>query len=194
MGATAAARRRIPWCYAYLEAGPGAAALVAGGALTATGEWVRSKLGFRLSVKALSREFRGSADDAKDSRASLSVADGIEWRRIKAALYAHERVVYANSQLGSTDQVLEYRARYTHRVASSNELIVGIVRGERWRSCAGWRRHAQYFGAPAPEPVVVESAEAFMQRDRVACLRALRQGAFGVTDSLASSSAPMPTS
>jgi hypothetical protein len=44
----------------------------------------------------------------------------------RAALYAHEWVVYAKQPLGGPEQVLEYLGRYTHRVAISNERIVAV--------------------------------------------------------------------
>jgi hypothetical protein len=43
-----------------------------------------------------------------------------------ARLHAHEWVVYAKQPLGGPAQVLEYLGRYTHRVAISNERIVGV--------------------------------------------------------------------
>ncbi len=109
-------------------------ALVAGGALTATGEWVRPKRGFLFPVRALSKVFRGkfvAALTVEQIAGKLpSVAAASEWRRLKAALYAHEWVVYAKQPLGGPAQVLEYLGRYTHRVAISNERIVGMDHGE----------------------------------------------------------------
>lgn len=109
-------------------------ALVASGALTATGKWVCPKRGFMFPVKALSKVFRGkfvAALTAQRTGGHLpAVADDGEWRRLKAALYAHEWVVYAKQPLGGPAQVLEYLGRYTHRVAISNERIVGMDRNE----------------------------------------------------------------
>jgi len=45
-------------------------------------------------------------------------------------LYAHDWVVYAKEPLGGPEAVLEYLGRYTHRVAISNERIVGIANDE----------------------------------------------------------------
>ncbi|MBK8892525.1 MAG: transposase [Propionivibrio sp.] len=45
---------------------------------------------------------------------------------LKHALYAHDWVVYAKQPLGGPEAVLDYLGRYTHRVAISNERIVGI--------------------------------------------------------------------
>jgi Putative transposase len=105
-------------------------ALVAGGALTASGEWVHPKRGFLFPVKALSKVFRGKfvALLAEQHTAGkwARIDDESDWQRLKATLYAHEWVVYAKAPLGGPEQVLEYLGRYTHRVAISNERIVGI--------------------------------------------------------------------
>ena len=105
-------------------------ALVAGGALTPAGEWVRPKRGFLFPVRALSKVFRGkfvAALTAQRMAGHLpTMAADSEWQRLRAALYAHAWVVYAKQPLGGPAQVLEYLARYTHRVAISNERIVDI--------------------------------------------------------------------
>lgn len=110
-------------------------ALVAGGALTATGEWVKATRGFLFPVQALSKVFRGKfiaaltagrVNGRSDGAAAL---DDRTWRALLARLYAHEWVVYAKQPLGGPAQVLEYLSRYTHRVAISNERIVGLGHG-----------------------------------------------------------------
>ncbi|MDI6746194.1 MAG: IS91 family transposase [Rhodocyclaceae bacterium] len=105
-------------------------ALVAGGALTADGVWVRSKRGFLFPVKALSRVFRGKFVAALEAQRTAGHLPGVanegDWRRLKTALYAHAWVVYAKQPLGGPEQVLEYLGRYTHRVAISNERIVAV--------------------------------------------------------------------
>lgn len=108
-------------------------ALVAGGALTPAGEWVRPKRGFLFPVRALSKMFRGKFVAALTTEWTAgnlpTVTTNSEWQRLKAALYAHEWVVYAKQALGGPAQVLEYLGRYTHRVAISNERIVGMDHG-----------------------------------------------------------------
>ena len=105
-------------------------ALVAGGALTASGEWVAAKRGFLFPVKALSAVFRGTCVAALEAHRAAGrlpgMADEGAWRRLKGALHAHDWVVYAKQPLGGPAQVLEYLGRYTHRVAISNERIVAI--------------------------------------------------------------------
>lgn len=107
-------------------------ALVAGGALTASGEWRSSKRGFLFPVKALSKVFRGKfvaalkAGREQGALATATTLDDNQWRSLLARLHAHEWVVYAKQPLGGPAQVLEYLGRYTHRVAISNERIVGM--------------------------------------------------------------------
>ena len=192
-------------------------ALVAGGALTQGGEWKTPKRGFLFPVKALSKVFRGkfmARLDALRSKEGWRVdaqLTGASWRDLKRALYAHDWVVYAKQPLGGPAQVLEYLGRYTHRVAISNERIVGIDEGQvafRVRADPssgkkrtmhlpgpafidrfflhvlpkGFKRIRHYgllapayktrrlaqarsaLAAPTPEPEVVESVAAFMDR------------------------------
>ena len=97
-------------------------ALVAGGALTAAGEWIEPKRGFLFPVKALSKVFRGKfvAALAEHRKAGTlaTVAAESDWQKLKAALYAHEWVVYAKQPLGGPEQVLDYLGRYTHPMLS----------------------------------------------------------------------------
>lgn len=105
-------------------------ALVAGGALTPAGTWASPTRGFLFPVKALSRVFRGKFVTALEQHRVSGKLPGVaiehDWRRLKAALYAHEWVVYAKQPLGGPEQVLTYLGRYTHRVAISNERIVAV--------------------------------------------------------------------
>ena len=124
-------------------------ALVAGGALSAVGEWVSAKRGFLFPVQALSKVFRGKFVAAlKAGRTSgplaAATADMGAWRLLLARLHAHEWVVYAKQPLGGPAQVLEYLGRYTHRVAISNERIVGVAAHEvRFRVRAQASGHAR---------------------------------------------------
>jgi len=110
-------------------------ALVAGGALTPEGAWRSPRKGFLFPVKALSKVFRGKFVAGLESlratgRLPPSVAADADWRGFKQRLYAHDWVVYAKQPMGGPAAVLEYLGRYTHRVAISNERIVGIEGGE----------------------------------------------------------------
>ena len=107
-------------------------ALVAGGALAADGKWVSAKRGFLFPVRALSSVYRGkfmAALEAVRKTGSVqhdAAKDDAAWRKLFAALRRHDWVVYAKQPLGGPAQVLEYLGRYTHRVAISNERIIGM--------------------------------------------------------------------
>ena len=106
-------------------------ALVAGGALTASGEWRSPKKGFLFPVRALSRVFRGKFVAGLETlQRSGRWPATVDWQRLKPRLYTHDWVVYAKQPLGGPEAVLEYLGRYTHRVAISNERIVSIAGGE----------------------------------------------------------------
>src|SRR3990170_8857065 len=106
-------------------------ALVPGGALSADGEWVAAKRGFLFPITALSTVFRGkfvaalklARQGGKLQQAGL--ADQA-WRDLLTAVHRHDWVVYAKHSLCGPAQVLDYLGRYTHRVAISNERILGM--------------------------------------------------------------------
>ena len=223
-------------------------ALVAGGALTADGQWVNARRGFLFPVKALSSVYRGKfmgALDAARKAGSLrhdAAQSDTTWRALCAQLRRHDWVVYAKQPLGGPAQVLEYLGRYTHRVAISNERILGMegscVRFRVRDSANGNRKKVMRLGAtefigrfllhvlpsgfkrirhygllgpahkaanlaaaraaleaPAPDPVVVESVEAFMRR--VAGIEWLNcphchKGRFVVIEAIPSAPLPRP--
>ena len=106
-------------------------ALVAGGALAPSGEWIGAKKGFLFPVRALSKVFRGKFVAALEhlraaGRLPANLTVQSDWQRLRSRLYAHDWVVYAKQPLGGPEAVLDYLARYTHRVAISNERILGI--------------------------------------------------------------------
>jgi hypothetical protein len=205
-------------------------ALVPGGALKADGSWVAAKRGFLFPIEALSQVYRGkfvaalkAARQDGQLRAEALQGEGLltdaAWGALLARLYDHDWVVYAKHSLGGPAQVLDYLGRYTHRVAISNERILGMqgdtvhlrvrdsAHGNRRRTLSvpahtfikrfflhvlpkGFKRIRHYgllgpagkaaklararaaLSVPAPDPLVVESVEAFMGRiNRLECLR-----------------------
>ena len=111
-------------------------ALVAGGALTDDGHWRSSKRGFLFPVKALSALFRGkfiAALQLRRVRGRMHTDTALTervWSDLLAQLYRHDWVVYAKEPLGGPAQVLDYLARYTHKVAISNERLVSLEHGQ----------------------------------------------------------------
>ena len=61
------------------------------------------------------------------SRAGLSHLSDAGVPRVSAALFRHDWVVYAKPPFGGPAHVLQYLARYTHRVAISNHRIVNMA-------------------------------------------------------------------
>jgi hypothetical protein len=130
--------------------------VVPGGGLSPRGtQWISCPRGFFLPVKVLSRVFRGKLlaklkqEHAKGMqwKCGLShLADPCQFADFLSPLYSAEWVVYAKPPFGGPEQVLKYLARYTHRVAISNERIESLEDGQvtfRYKDYAGgsrWRR------------------------------------------------------
>ena len=108
---------------------------MARGALTKDGAWVSPRRGFLFPAKALSTVFRGKFVAAlrqeRDGRLAGDAAlDGAGWPVLLTALYRHDWVVYAKQPMGGPAQVLDYLARYTHKVAISNHRLLGLDQGQ----------------------------------------------------------------
>jgi len=56
----------------------------------------------------------------------IRVASKTDWQVLKSALHDKRWVVYAKSPMGSVSQVVEYLARYAHKVAISNHRILEV--------------------------------------------------------------------
>lgn len=131
--------------------------VVPGGGLAADeGRWVSCRANFFLPVRVLSRVFRGKyvarlreayrrgelSFHGELARHSSPEAFGAWLRRA----YLTDWVVYAKPPFGGPEQVLKYLARYTHRVAISNDRLLAMegdhvtfhwkdfARGQRWRT------------------------------------------------------------
>jgi hypothetical protein len=111
--------------------------------------WIACPEHFFLPVRVLSRVFRGKflrqVREAYD-RGDLSFHGNLAQHQTPAAfrqwlakLYAIDWVVYAKPPFGGPDQVLKYLARYTHRVAISNDRLVSMDGDQirfRWKDYA----------------------------------------------------------
>ena len=91
--------------------------------------------GFLFPAKALSAVFRGEFVAAlrlqRDGRLAGDPAlDAAGWPVLLTALYRHDWVVYAKQPMGGPAQVLDYLARYTHKVAISNHRLLGLDQGQ----------------------------------------------------------------
>lgn len=124
--------------------------VIPGGGLSAGhSRWVSCREGFFLPVKVLSRLFRGKflaylGDANKQGRLvfhgrleCLSKSD--QFAGLLRYLSETEWVVYAKRPFGGPQQVLKYLARYTHRVAISNQRLVALANGRvtfKWKDYA----------------------------------------------------------
>ncbi len=110
------------------------------GQVDAEPRWVACRPGFFLPVRVLSRVFRGKflervrqAYEAgrlvlPTALAALAQPDAfVHWL---TPLYRQDWVVYAKPPFGGPEQVLKYLARYTHRVAISNQRLLTLEDGQ----------------------------------------------------------------
>jgi hypothetical protein len=114
--------------------------VVTGGALARDrSKWIPAKGSFLFSVRALSKVFRGKYLEGLKralEATELSELSPEEGRGLLARLWEERWVVYAKRPFAGPDQALEYLARYTHRVAISNDRLVDMHNGKvrfRWR-------------------------------------------------------------
>jgi hypothetical protein len=111
--------------------------------------WVPPRYRFFLPVKVLSRVFRGKfvAGLTRAFRRGMitlpgrlaRLADATTFRAYLRSLYRHDWVVYAKPPFGGPEHVLQYLARYTHRVAISNHRLVNLADDHitfRWKDYA----------------------------------------------------------
>jgi hypothetical protein len=115
--------------------------VVAGGALSPDGiAWIECRKGFFLPVRVLSRLFRGKfldllqrlyrSGDLSFAGSTAELCDASAWRRFVDTLRESEWVVYSKPPFGGPAQVLKYLARYTHRVAISNQRLLSSADGK----------------------------------------------------------------
>jgi hypothetical protein len=116
--------------------------------------WIHPRHRFFLPVKVLSSVFRGKfLDGLEDAFAKgglclpgelQSLADTNTFRSFLRTLHRKEWVVYAKPPFGGPQHVLNYLARYTHRVAISNHRLVSFTDGKvtfRWKDYAHGNQH-----------------------------------------------------
>jgi hypothetical protein len=142
--------------------------IVPAGGLSLDGSrWIDSSPRFFLPVKALSKIFR---DTFCDQLRELFQHDRLQFHGSVQQLASPEAfshflsqlsqkdwVVYAKPPFGGADQVLNYLARYTHRVAISNHRLVAC---ENQRVSFRWRDYAH----GGKNKVMTVPAEEFLRR------------------------------
>jgi len=141
--------------------------VVPGGGLSPDGEWISCRPGFFLPVRVLSRLFRrlfleALAQAYAQGRLQFfgdlqPLRDAERFSQWREPLKTAEWVVYAKPPFAGPTQVLQYLARYTHRVAISNQRLLALTDGRvsfRWKDY----RH------PQRPKVMTLSAEEFIRR------------------------------
>jgi hypothetical protein len=141
--------------------------VVPGGGLSPDGQWISCRPGFFLPVRVLSRLFRRLFLETLEkayAQGQLHFFSSLEALRHPPAFAAYlaplhtiDWVVYAKPPFGGPRQVIEYLGRYTHRVAISNQRLLGLQDGLvsfRWKDY----RH------PQRPKVMTVSAEEFIRR------------------------------
>ena len=125
--------------------------VVSGGGISPDGtRWVACRPGFFLPVRVLSRLFRGKflaflQEHYRRGRLAChgqlaELADPVTFGHWLERLRQPEWVVYAKPPFGNgPEQVLKYLARYTHRVAISNQRLLAMEDGKvsfQWKDYA----------------------------------------------------------
>lgn len=111
--------------------------------------WVHPRYPFFFPVKVLSRVFRGKfVAGLKQAfqKGDLCLPGALQplhrpeaFHSFLRTLFRQDWVVYAKRPFGGPEHVLNYLARYTHRVAISNHRLVGLRDGKvtfRWKDYA----------------------------------------------------------
>jgi hypothetical protein len=111
--------------------------VVPGGGISPDGKrWVAGKAGFFLPVRVLSRLFRAlflkgltaafEAGELQFFRDLVSLNETKAFAATVGPLRGSEWVVYAKETFASPEQLLAYLARYTHRVAITNNRLLDV--------------------------------------------------------------------
>lgn len=116
--------------------------IVPGGGLTKDGIWTNSRKKFFIPVKVMAAKFKGKflyllRRANLEFKGSLEyLANEFRFMDFVDSLYRKDWYVYCKRPFKTTNSVLEYLGRYTHRVAISNHRIVRLKDGMvsfKWR-------------------------------------------------------------
>ena len=106
--------------------------LVAGGAVSKDGLcWTPCKGNYLFNEKALSQVFRGKFMDRMNKACQgdkIKFAGG-QYQKLKTRLYEKKWIVDVRDPVKQPEHVLQYLARYTHRVAIANSRITAFKDG-----------------------------------------------------------------
>lgn len=129
--------------------------------------WIGSPTGFFLPVRVLSRVFRGkflaglraafSHHQLRFFGDCLPLAEEKNFALFLRGLFRQPWVVYSRPPFGGPQHVLHYLARYTHRVAISNQRLLSVA---DHRVCFRWKDYAH----GSKNRTMTLSAEEFLRR------------------------------
>jgi hypothetical protein len=121
----------------------------AGGLSPDRERWIHARWDFFLPVPVLRKVFRGKLTEGLEQlwgQKRLCLPGSLQalkqektFRTFVRSLHRNKWVVYARPPFGGPAHVLQYLARYTHRVAISNHRIVNFAEGKvsfRWKDYA----------------------------------------------------------
>ncbi len=104
--------------------------LIPGGALTEHNEWHMARSTYLFPVRALSRNFRGKMVSALRKAVTVGklnrITKACEIDSMLSRLMKREWVVYSKPCLTHADRIVGYLARYSHRIAISDQRIIGM--------------------------------------------------------------------
>jgi hypothetical protein len=107
--------------------------IIAGGAISKDHQrWIACQNDYLFNQHALSLVFRGKFIDRMTQackRGHLNFADN-SYKKLKTTLFTKKWVVSVRDPLKRPEHVLEYLARYTHRVAIANSRIKSLKNGQ----------------------------------------------------------------
>ena len=122
--------------------------LIPGGALTPQGEWKDAKSNYLFPVKALSRYFKGRLVILLRQSAVMGELHRVtrpgEVDAMLNALMAEPSVLYAKDCLHHTQSVIDYLARYSHRIAVTNARIVSTDERQVYLRYKDYRDHGRH--------------------------------------------------
>jgi hypothetical protein len=99
--------------------------IVPGGAINDKG-WVASKKGYLFPVKVMSKIFKGVfVSKLRALHKDLKFPDGLDFDELLNGLMNKDWIVYAKEPFAGPEKLLDYLGRYTHKIAISNNRILG---------------------------------------------------------------------
>jgi len=112
--------------------------LIPGGVLSKSNEWHAAKSTYLFPVRALSRHFRGNMVSALRGAANSDKLSRViragEVDKVLHQVMQKDWVVYSKPCINHTEAIVNYLARYSHRIAISDQRLISMDKdGVRFR-------------------------------------------------------------